>query len=203
MYRRFISVAIIALGQMGCSDTSEKAEDTSDSFTGIQLSLSMEGQVGTSYRLSPATFSIRKEGTNEPPRLIEASADVNVVTTPVDPGQYTVSLQTGWVLNRVREDGSITPIPATLYSPNEQSVWVNDRTEPVIFGFRLGQSSIAVGATVDDEYFHSQSDGTISLNSSGKYQIWLYGTGGGPICCFETVEEARTAFPGLNLTTSE
>jgi hypothetical protein len=181
----------------------KKTEDTSDSFTGIQLSLSMEGQSGTSYRLSPATFSIRKEGTSEPPRLIEASADVSVVTTPVDPGQYTISLQTGWVLNRVRDDGSMTPIPATLYSPNEQSVSVYDETEPVIFGYRLGEASVAVGATVDDEYFYAQLDGTIYLNSSGKYQIWLGGTSAGPICCFETVEEARAAFPGLNLTTSE
>jgi hypothetical protein len=200
MFNRSICVAVFALAQLGCSDVPTEETSTEDTFTGIQLALSMESRSGKEYRLSPATFGIGVSGTTGPLQLVEASADVTVVNTPVEPGQYTVTLQPGWVLNRVLENGSLTPIPATLNSPVERTVLVDpNETELVNFTFSLGQSSIAVGAVVEEGDFYTFIDGSINERSPGKYEVTIYGAAMDPVCCFTTIEEARAAYPWLNL----
>jgi len=200
MFNRLVFATILTMGLVACGDASDQNAGNEEIFTGIQLTLTTQGVSGVEYRLSPATFSIQAEGSSNPPQLVDASADAAaVVNTPAEPGSYTVTLQSGWALNRVLASGSLEPIPATLTSPASRTVVVDPfETEPVSFQFHLGQASIAIGATVDEGDYYVGYDGYITQAQPGVYSIQFNGTFPAA-CCFSSVEEARAAYPGLNL----
>jgi hypothetical protein len=188
------------LGMLGCSEGSNSSRDASDT-TGISLALTTLGSNGTQYRLMPASFSIQQGGSTNPPLVVDASGDVSTVTVPVDPGTYSIKLQPGWQLNRVTSgSNTLTPVPATLTSPEEQTTNVNMfETSPITYRFHFGQSEIAIGLTVDEDPSDQYNDGRIVPTANGQYQIQFFR--GGDVCCFASVEAARAAYPGLILAT--
>ncbi|MGC4000717.1 MAG: hypothetical protein QM767_26000 [Anaeromyxobacter sp.] len=193
------SLFTTALALAGCNSGSHEGAlgNDGDQVTGIELALTSTGLSGTEYRLAPASFAIQRVGSSEPAQVIDASADERTALVPVSPGTYSVSLRSGWQLNRVASGNVIEPIPATLIGPSQMEVSVNTfETTPVTFQFHTGESQMAIGVQVDEDP-SSGSDGYIGSTGLGLYRITFFN--GTSACCFPSVAEARAAYPGLEL----
>lgn len=193
-------VLVAVTGLCGCGTGTDDAKNAGET-TGIELALTTLGNNGTEFRLAPASFAIQRKDSTDPPIVVDASADQSTLIVPVAVGAYTVSLQPGWKLNRVPASGVIEPIPATLIEPNDITVDVrNLETTPVTYRFHVGQTQLAIGVAVEEDMYPIP-DGLIRARGNGVYEItFMMPTGGSNVaCCFASVDEAKAAYPGLDL----
>jgi hypothetical protein len=194
---RPIHLGIVGLGLLACSGEGNTTVESQAETSSIQLALSTLTPSGNTYRLGPASFDISGPVT----RSVEVTGEESELYVPVDPGEYEVTLQPGWVLRLMKPFLGPMPTVATLVSPEVQSVRVEPfQVAPVLFAFHLGESGIDIGISVE-EGVPPGYDGMINPVGDGRFSITFVGSGGA--CCFDSVSDARLAYPDLNLYSSE
>jgi hypothetical protein len=195
-YARSTFLWIFALSVTACGGAGETTLSTTETAS-IQLELTTLTPSGNTYRLGPATFDITGKATLS----VEATGDEPLLHVAVDPGDYQVTLRAGWVLQMLKPFLGPTVFPATLVSPAVQPVRVEPgRSTPLTYAFHLGESGIDIGIEVE-EGVPPGYDGLISPLEDGRFEISF--AGGGGACCFDSVSEARDAYPSLFLFFSE
>ena len=146
---KFVVPAILSFG---CSSdpkgVPEGTAPTAEPKLGA-LSLELLGadRAGQPYRLRQATFDIRNvylftpteqdAGANAS-QTVSSETDPNAttITTRVLPGEYLVTLDRGWFLEKVTPTGSERVSQAILLSPSTVYTWVYDRgTAEVTYSF--------------------------------------------------------------------
>jgi len=199
--------AALALSLQGCSAGADgPSAGTEKAASAVSLQLATTGSNGNRYRLGPAQFQLDNPYPywNQEPisMVVDAEGDTDILSVPVDPGDWTVTLKSGWKLQRVDEGGALTPVAATLTSQNSVRVGVSAfRVSSVNFAFHLGESGIDLGVTVD-EGVPTGYDGIIRRVPNDppgiiRYQVeW---SSGGGACCFDSVDEAKAAYPYWNV----
>jgi len=164
------------------------------SVSSIKLALGTTAASGAHYRLSPASFTING-GEFPPDYSVDAAPGQDNLLVPVSQfgGSYRVKLDSGWQMQRVASDGTLSPVPATLLSQQEQYVNVQAfEATPVLYDFQLGVSALDIGISVN-EGIQSGYDGKIFSTLYGQYYVaW---SNGGSDCCYATVQAALAAFP--------
>ncbi|MEY4546775.1 MAG: hypothetical protein RL685_2970 [Pseudomonadota bacterium] len=194
MYVRSMLVGTFTFGLLACAG--DPTTPTDMETASIQLDLTKQAPSGNTYRLGPATFDISGPTT----LALDASGDEPVLHVPVEPGDYEVTLRSGWALQLLDPEGDPTPIVATLTSPALQFVRVEPfRSTPLNFAFHLGESGIDIGIDIE-EGVPPGFDGMISPLGDGRFII-TFASGGGA-CCFDSVSEAQQAYPGMTLFVS-
>lgn len=194
---RSMLLGILGLGLLACSGEGETSIESQAETSSLQLALSTFTPSGNTYRLGPASFDISGPVTLS----VEVTGEESELYVPVEPGQYEVKLQPGWVLRLMKPFLGPTPMAASLVSPAVQSVRVEPfQVAPVLFAFHLGESGIDIGISVE-EGVPPGYDGMIEPVGDGRFSITFVGAGGA--CCFDSVSDARLAYPDLSLYSSE
>lgn len=165
----------------------------------IQLNLSTTGASGTEYRLGPATFDIFADYLEQAPvSTVTSDGAERMLHVPLAKGSYSVKLRSGWTLSRV-EGQTLTPIAATLTSPERQNVFVTEfETVPVNYAFHLGESGIDIGVTVD-EGIPPGYDARLVPTQPGSSEYSLEWRGGGSTCCFSSLADAQASYGNANI----
>jgi hypothetical protein len=199
---RSILAGVFGFGLMACGGPGDSIILSEPETSSIRLELTTQTASGNIYRLGPATFDINGFGPSGPVSLeVDASGDQALLQVPIEPGDYDVTLREGWALQHLDVDANPTPITATLTSPPVQFVRVEPfQAASLVFSFHLGQSAINIGLDVD-EGVPPGFDGMISPLGDGRYII-TFASGGGA-CCWDSVDEARQAYPDMTLFVSE
>lgn len=184
---------------LGCSGGAPGAgEENVGSTSSIKLALGTTAASGDHYRLGPASFTING-GDFPPDYTIDASVGADDLFVPVSEygGSYQVRLNSGWQLQRVATDGSLSPVAATLLSQPEKNVSVQRfQAAPVIYDFHLGASSLDLGITVDEGILPGY-DGKIYPTLYGEFYVnWPNGSAN---CCYPTVAALLAAFPDKHI----
>ncbi|MGC4086794.1 MAG: hypothetical protein QM756_02635 [Polyangiaceae bacterium] len=175
----------------GCSSVG--AESEAEQTSGIKLDFTTVAQSGNVYRLGPASFDISGDAT----LTVDTNGDEPLVHVDLQPGQYQVALKPGWALQLLGANGTSTPTAATLLSSPVRSVQVSDfHVTELSYAFHLGASGLDIGISVD-EGVPAGYDALIEQLPDGSYSI-TFASGGGA-CCFSSVEQARQAYPQLNM----
>jgi hypothetical protein len=178
----------------GCGN----APDSSDSehASSLQLNLTTTAPSGTAYRLGPAVFNVSRWYDGPPEWTLSATGEEASLYLPLPPDSYTVSIEPGWTLSRI-DGAAATPVLATLTSDVAQHTYVAPfQATPVNFAFRLGESGIDIGVTVD-EGIPAGYDGRVVPAAQNGYQIeWTWG---GSSCCFSSFEEAQSLYADSHL----
>jgi hypothetical protein len=180
----------------GCGNA--PADTGSEEASSLQLNLTTTAASGTVYRLGPATFNVSRKDESVPEWTLSATGDEPSLNLPLPPESYTVSLEQGWTLSRI-DGAAATPVAATLTSEASQRADVFPfQTTPVNFAFRLGESGIDIGVTVD-EGIPDGYDGRVvpSPSDPNSYQIeWRWG---GSVCCFASFAQAQADYGNAHL----
>jgi hypothetical protein len=189
-----VGIVVSALALACSGGTPAPGEENVGSTSSIKLALGTTAASGAHYRLSPASFTING-GEFPPDYSVDAAPGQDNLLVPVSQygGSYRVRLDSGWQMQRVASDGTLSPVPATLLSQQEQFVFVQAfEATPVLYDFQLGVSALDIGISVN-EGIQPGYDGKIFSTLYGQYYIaWQ---GGGSDCCYETVSAALAAFP--------
>ncbi len=185
---------VLSASSFGCgSGAGTGAGGDEETASAIALQLDTIGNSGTHYRLGPAKFEIVGAYYGSQSLEIEASGAEDTLHVPVDPGLYNITLEPGWQLQTVADNGSLTPIAATLVSqPGLETSVTPFKVTNVNFGFHLGASALDIGVSVD-EGLPAGYDGQIVQLPDGRYMInWA---NGGGVCCFSSVDEIVQGYP--------
>jgi len=188
-----------ALGLLTACGATPGGEGGEERASEIQLNLSTTAASGTEYRLAPAAFDIFEGSYGETPvATLTSDGAERAIHVPLAEGYYSVLLRPGWTLSRV--DGqTLTPIAATLTSPERQLVYVLQyETTPVNYGFHLGESGIDIGVTVD-EGIPPGYDARLVPSQPGSSQYVLEWRGGGSVCCFASLADAQANYGNANI----
>src|SRR5262249_49773628 len=111
------SAAVLGCALEPGSDTETTTSDGSRNTGTGRLELQGPAANGTVYRLRQATFTI----STTPPTTLSSDANpanATALTATLPAGSYSVSLQNGWVLDRVNAQGTTQPVVANLVSAN-------------------------------------------------------------------------------------
>lgn len=151
--RRLFRLALtsgLALSAAACADLQEAP--TSPALGTVQMALTATGSDGDSYRIRSATLALAGP-TSAKVSLDDAYGDDPVFTARVDAGEYTITLEEGWVLQRDTGSGFVD-VEATIVSPN-----------PTVLEVARDEVSIAalIFETVDAEIEFA----------TGELEIWL------------------------------
>jgi len=125
---RVALTACVALSAAACGET-ETPAPTSDMGT-VQMALTAVGSDGDTYRLRSATIQITGP-TTASVALDEAYGDSPVFAATVDVGEYTITLEEGWTLQRDSGQG-FADVDAEMVSPNPAPVDVHRDTTSVV-----------------------------------------------------------------------
>lgn len=164
--------AALALTGAACSDMTTERPTTEVGT--VQMALTSVGSDGDVYRLRNAAMSLDGP-TQADVALDEAYGDSPVFEARVDVGDYRLTLQDGWVLQRQTEDG-FEVVDARLVSPN-----------PHQFTVEAGETTVmaVVFETIDSEVEFA----------TGNLEVWL---GVNHLDCEHGEYETRSC--GANLT---
>jgi hypothetical protein len=98
------------------------------------------------YRLRDATFEVVRGGAVVASLDSEDDPDAESLTAELNPGQYQVTLGSGWVLERLAENGTGTPVRAALISPNPAFFSVrNGRATTIAYTFTTSSGTVTFG----------------------------------------------------------
>jgi alpha-tubulin suppressor-like RCC1 family protein len=133
----------------GCasSDAPNRSESATKTGT-VRLPLIAVGESGTQYRLSSATFLIKSvAGTSQ------LNTDDNVgaseLSTALFPGDYSVTLSDGWVLEVLDASGNGKSVSAKLLSSVEQNVTVTENASTdIVYQFRVDKEVVTTSPGV-------------------------------------------------------
>jgi len=140
MSRSFVSMlAVVSIALAAC------AMDDKDDLGNADFSLTGHSSSGTTYRLRHADLTVDGPGGTQ---VFHTEDDLTrtVITTHLPPGAYTVTLATGWNLDRVNADGTTTAVDATLLSANPLAFTIASGTHtPVVLKFQAGADQVPMG----------------------------------------------------------
>jgi hypothetical protein len=99
------------------------------------------------FRLSQALFQLESASGN---RLLTLDSDIDPEAEQLEAelaeGSYRSLLDSGWVLQRIADDGTAVPVNAALLTPNPTPFEIrNDRITDVNYTFSTDQGSITLG----------------------------------------------------------
>lgn len=120
--------ACVALSAAACGEL--EAPTPASEMGTVQLALTATGSDGDTYRLRSATIQITGP-TTASVALDEAYADSPVFAATVDVGEYTITLEEGWILQR-EEGGQFVDVDAELISPNPAPIAVHRDTTSIV-----------------------------------------------------------------------
>ena len=128
------------------SDTETSTSETPGNTGSVSLDLQGTTPNGTIYQLRQATFTIN----TTPPTTLSSDAslpDATALSTTLTEGSYLVTLQPGWLLDKVDPIfGTATPVVATLVSANPAVAFVQaGNTKNVTFQFESSGAVITTG----------------------------------------------------------
>ncbi|HEX6275310.1 MAG TPA: hypothetical protein VFZ53_19855 [Polyangiaceae bacterium] len=149
------AIAGCALDSGTGTDEVSTSDGTQNTGT-VRLDLQGQAQNGTIYRLRQATFAI----STTPPLLLSsdgANATLTQISQTLSPGSYLVTLQNGWVLDKV-VGATATPVQATLTSSQSQMFGISAGSSTnVTYQFQTngltvttGTLNIGIGVTETD-----------------------------------------------------
>jgi hypothetical protein len=152
--RSSVVMGLLALTATACSN---EGSDKSEAGRGtLTLPLVTNGPSGAQYRLRDAAFAIQEysweyergaggESGTSPTSIVVSSEDdpdAGSINVDLEEGYYYLSLEPGWRLEKVGEEGAET-VEATLLSDQTQWLWISRReTSWATFEFGLGERSI-------------------------------------------------------------
>lgn len=143
----------LALAFGGCSASDETQIGASADVLSLEearevgsLHLALVTPDAIKYRLRDATFEVVRAGVVIVSLDSEDDPDAEALTAELNPGQYQITLGSGWVLERLEENGSATAIRAALISPNPAFFSVrNGRATNVAFTFTTSSGTVTFG----------------------------------------------------------
>jgi hypothetical protein len=209
---QFAALLLIGAGLGGCSAAASTPGRTLKENAGsVSVPLTALGnRTITPFKLGPATFMITGEpGGPFQPITVSADGEQDTLEVPLDPGYYSVILESGWTLQQGTAGmaGTATqwsPVTATLTSPNPQMFSVQPyQSTDVTFAFHLGESAVNLGISVDEgpPPVPAGYDGVIwPTVPAGQWQI-TFASGGGS-CCYATPAAAQSAYSQYKLFVS-
>lgn len=138
-----LALSSSVFGVAGCSSDGDKAGAEEAAFGTMAMSLT--GQTnGTTYRLRNALFEV--SGPTHALLDSELDPEASLLATTLATGDYTIELQSGWVLQRLDAEG-YQVVDATLVSENPVSFdIVSSLTTNVVFTFETSGQIIDIGA---------------------------------------------------------
>jgi hypothetical protein len=140
MLRTQIAIAALLLGSACTPD------ETGDETGIIQVALTGQAPSGTVYRLRQANLVVAGPGVT---RILstEEDPDQPVIRTELPPGAYTLTVPTGWYLERRTADGSHQRVLAELTSPNPAPFAIAADVETrLTLRFLAGADDVALGS---------------------------------------------------------
>jgi hypothetical protein len=141
-----LAVACLALPAMALGCTTATQSATTDQIRGT-LSLPLLTP-RSAYRLRSAHFQVATQA-GAPTATLDSDADpdAEALTITLTQGPYNVSLQGGWVLDRIADDGTETAVQAALTSPNPQQFQIQVSTQTnVSFTFATDAGTVVIGS---------------------------------------------------------
>jgi hypothetical protein len=166
----------IALGAGGCLSGCSSADAPAEHAYGTVV-MALTSQVnGTTYRLRNAAFDVTGPTTT----LLdtEQNPDLPVISTTLATGSYSISLRSGWALQRLNA-GTYEPVQATLVSANPANFEIiSGSTTAVVYSFQTDGTIVDIGT------------GTLALS----IDVTNTGSGGGGDNC-SVVTQAGCAAP--------
>lgn len=190
MARQLLGVVVLGLALIGCSST-PLGEDTQgaieqEAVGTVALPLLTTTAEKVTYRLRLATFTIAGPALGGKPRVIKPANDIEVHNESLPVGNYSITLEKGWVLERRAPEATVfTPITASLVTPNPMELEITGKeTAEALFGFvttsgdvSLGSGSvnIRIGVQECDVYdSYMASLGTLTANCLGTTDPRVY-----------------------------
>jgi hypothetical protein len=175
MTRRILMTLMLALGLVGCGATdtednpapSETEQPDIKQVGAISLSLSSHDSKGREYRLRSANFTVTEavyyyvyDGGSPKTITLSSEQDPNasILSTRLTPGEYLVSLQPGWYVERLSATGSERVAKTVLLSASEQYTYVSAGSSTSL-QFRIGVD----GDLIDFRYGELNIDTVIEL----------------------------------------
>jgi hypothetical protein len=206
----FAALLLIGGGLAGCSAAASPPDRRLSENAGyVRVPLTTLGNHSLSpYKLGPATFEIDgPPGGPFQPLTVSADGDQPTLDVPLDPGYYTVTLQSGWTLQEgttAADDAGTqwSPVAATLTSPNPQMFSIQPyQATDVTFDFHLGVSEVTLGISVDEGLpkVPPGYDGVI-WPSGTQWEITL--ASGWGACCWPSAASLLASYPNLKLYVS-
>ncbi|MEO8906418.1 MAG: putative metal-binding motif-containing protein [Polyangiaceae bacterium] len=142
MNRSFAGVTILWLAATAGCAGSKGGDDARSTLGAAYMPLLATATSGTKYVVNPARFSLRSAGVSS---VIDASGQ-DALTFERLPGNWSIELLNGWILNSRNADGLLTPVDARLVSPNPQLLTLTaDTTTDATFKFGIGPDAITFG----------------------------------------------------------
>ena len=182
----------LTCGVVACSGGGSSGGDwQNDDLGRLQVALTATAPSGASYTLSNATFEVTNFSVSPPIDLTVSGDDPTLrIDLPASafPFDYQITLRDGWTLNAVNDDGSLTPLGATLFTSTIPFTIKPQRTTPIAFQFKaseqvvtMGNGTASVTAVVDDSLIDDFEDGDSALaplgGRNGGWFIFDDGTG--------------------------
>lgn len=157
---------------VACSDNAVERASRSGK---LQFALWGTAASGIEYRLRHGTFAIT--GASTASVSTEDNLQTETISVVLSPGEYSILLSSGWQLEAATPDGDFASVEASLTSANPQSFTIFEKkTTSVIFRFRVGDDTIALGAgsvsisieVVDSTASTGGAGGTATGGSGGQ-----------------------------------
>lgn len=193
MPRQLLGVAVLGLGLVlsACSSqplgSDQQGSTEGEAVGSVSLPLLTYTPDQTAYRLRLAKFTISGPALGGKPKQITPLADIEVHNEALPVGNYAITLEKGWVLERKgAADAAFVAISASLVTPNPMEVEV-DGHDPAeaLFAFlttsgevTLGKGSvnIRIGVQTCDVYDHYMASlGTLTAQCLGTVDPRSYG----------------------------
>lgn len=129
---------LVAMATVACSAEMGAEEKADVGVLQMELSSTVGARV---YTLENANFRVQGNGVD----LWLNGNDVDVIQQDLAPGDYTITLQDFWRIDRT--DGGITEeVPAVLTSPNPVAFTITEsEITPVVYSFEAGDGVISFG----------------------------------------------------------
>ncbi len=179
----FLAVVVTMAGGLMACDQSQKSPSAAaagDAQTGkLVVALSASSATGTVYRLDGATFLITGNSTSFSALLTGSSSPLE---RDLPPGSYNIQLLSGYTLDQVAADGTVTAVPSTLVSQSSLPFGIRSQhVTAVSFQFQVGDAvvttgdgTVSVGITVDDGLIDDFEDGDgFIANLAGRQGAWF------------------------------
>jgi hypothetical protein len=197
--RTMIASLVSLFAAAGCGI--EKPSGGAEGGAGVlQIALTASTPQGTTYRVEHATLDIfNSSGICASYPCVSVPGDDPTVavdlTASANAFDYAISLEDGWTVSRVADDGSETPVAATLVHNFIPFTIKPSRTTPVAFEFQIGDQIATTGTgtvAVTSEFVEPLIDDF----EDGDSQLAPFGGRDGQWVTFNDGSGVETPAPG-------
>jgi hypothetical protein len=156
MSRFALAVLLVGAGVVGVVGCDRLASQDPDVPGTATFTLSATGASGTVYRLRSAKFNVTGPESKEIVGPTDPQDTKVAITTQMQPGNYQITLETGWLMWRIPTVGDPVVVAATVVSPSTLPFTILSAQDTnVIFHFDvagdvLTPSTLTVGIAVTE-----------------------------------------------------